>query len=73
MILVKAAIAKKEFKKIRNVRRSSGERTIPNMKKMALLFIKHFRKGNFGPVHLDADLFHKISFDAEPSRKAKIY
>ena len=77
VMLAKAAIKAGKFKTVKDVSKSSGHKTIPNLDYMGHRFLKLFRSGELGLVNLDTDFFSENS-DNEPSvfninRKAKIY
>jgi len=75
IMLAKSAINNKCFKKVRDVSRGAGNKTIPDLTNMAIQFLKHFRSGRFGQVNLDCDIFDKISLEpvVKVSRGARIY
>lgn len=55
MLLAKAAIKKKWFKRAFDVS-SNSVRMFPDTGEVARIFIEHFRKGSFGSVMLDRDI-----------------
>ena len=79
IMLAKAAISAKKFKRVRDVSQSLVFRTVPDLLKMANKFLKLFRAGQFGPVNLDTDLFsggglnNRIDIGMKNSKKAKVY
>eukprot|EP00090_Calanus_glacialis_P024153 TRINITY_DN37496_c0_g1_i3.p1 TRINITY_DN37496_c0_g1~~TRINITY_DN37496_c0_g1_i3.p1 ORF type:complete len:346 (-),score=119.49 TRINITY_DN37496_c0_g1_i3:21-1058(-) len=76
IMLAKSAIINKKFKKVKDMSRGAGHKTIPDQQAMAREFLKMFRSGKFGQVNLDCDIFSKISADrlhSQVSRGAKIY
>ena len=78
IMLAKAAIKAKKFKRVRDMSQSFTFKTVPNLLFMANKFLKLFRAGAFGPANLDTDIFssrlNNIN-DASMRRssKAKVY
>jgi len=74
IMLAKSAISNKRFKKVRDMSRGAGYKSIPNMQFMAKQFLLMFRKGQFGQVNLDSDMFNNMELKTrEVSRGAKVY
>ena len=75
IMLAKSAISNKKFKKVKDIRKGAGFRTLPDLQAMAIKFLKLFRSGQFGQVNLDSDMFTGIQGDRLPNQmsKAKIY
>ena len=75
VMLAKAAIKAGKFKTVKDVSKSSGHKTIPNLDTMAIKFLKLFRSGQLGLVNLDTDLFSDSSQNSvfNVNRKVKVY
>ena len=81
IMLAKAAISNKKFKRVRDVSQSLVFKTVPDLLAMANKFLKLFRGGHFGPINLDTDLFSGdglglnslVDVGMKNSKKANVY
>ena len=81
IMLAKAAISGKKFKRVRDLSQSLVFKRVPDLMMMANKFLKLFRAGHFGPVNLDTDLFSEsglglnniVDVGMKNNKKAKVY
>eukprot|EP00092_Neocalanus_flemingeri_P004484 GFUD01004824.1.p1 GENE.GFUD01004824.1~~GFUD01004824.1.p1 ORF type:complete len:346 (-),score=118.80 GFUD01004824.1:8-1045(-) len=77
IMLAKSAISNKQFKKVKDISKGAGTRTLPNQQIMAVKFLRMFRSGQFGKVNLDSELFSRERLSSQVaaglSKGAKIY
>ena len=73
IMLAKAAINAGKYKTVQDFSKGAGKRKIPNILRMAHIFLKKFRSGQLGLVNLDCDLIgDKVNYSII-NKKARVY